>query len=209
MSRSLVCGVCGGSAAGKSTLVAAVADRLRGRGIGSVVLAVDDYYRDHGHLTVDQRALVNYDHPDSLDLERYVDDLTALAAGRPVEVPVYDFSTHCRLDEVQRAGPQPVVLADGILLLATPEVRRRLDLAVFVEAPEDLRLERRLRRDVEERGRTPESVRRQFAATVVPMYREFVAPYVEHADRIVDGTRDLATQAGELADELAGRLEAG
>ena len=204
---SVVCGICGGSGAGKSTLVRAVVDRLEQRGIEVALLPFDDYYHDHGHLEVTERALVNYDHPDSLDLERFTADLEDLAGGRSVDAPVYDLATHCRLPTSRRLSPQPVLLTEGILLLATPEVWRRLDVTVFVEAPEDLRLQRRIVRDVEERGRTPAGVRAQFAATVAPMYERFVAPFASRADRIVDGTGDLARQAEDLADPLIERLD--
>ncbi|MBC8364731.1 MAG: uridine kinase [Actinobacteria bacterium] len=204
---SVVCGICGGSGAGKSTLAGAVVEILEGSGVGVVVLPFDDYYRDHGHLGIAERALVNYDHPDSLDLAQFAADLGDLARGRPVDVPVYDFATHRRHPGTRRLSPQPVVLTEGILLLATPEVRRLLDVAVFVEAPEDIRRERRVIRDVGERGRTPESVRSQFAATVAPMYGRFVEPFAGGADRTVDGTGDLARQAADLADLLVDRLE--
>ncbi len=204
---SVVCGICGGSGAGKSTLAGTVVEVLEGRDVGVIVLPFDDYYRDHGHLGIAERALVNYDHPDSLDLAQFAADLGDLAGAISVDVPVYDFATHRRRPESRRLSPQPVVLTEGILLLATPEVRRLLDVAVFVEAPEDVRRERRIIRDVAERGRTPESVRSQFAATVAPMYERFVAPFAGGVDRTIDGTGDLTRQATDLADLLVDRLE--
>lgn len=206
MSTVIVCGICGGAGAGKSTLAGVVVGILEQLGIGVALLPFDDYYRDHGHLGIAERALVNYDHPDSLDLGRFSADLGDLADGRPVDVPVYDFTDHRRRPESRRLSPQPVVLTEGILLLATPDVRRLLDVAIFIDVPEDIRLERRIVRDVEERGRTPESVRAQFAATVAPMHERFVAPSAAHADGLVDGTGDLAEQAADLAALLVDRL---
>ena len=187
--RSTVLGVAGGSGAGKTTLVEGVVSRFGDR---AAVLWFDEYYHDLAHLDPADRATVNFDHPDSLDRGLLVEHLDGLMAGRAVDVPVYDFTTHTRTGRTRRVEPRPVVVVDGILVLAVPEVRRRLDLAVFVDAPEAVRLTRRMDRDVAERGRTPESVRAQFAATVGPMHDRFVAPSGEHAHLRLDGTVDRA-----------------
>ena len=180
-------GIAGGSCAGKTTLAEGLASRLDDR---RAVLQFDHYYRDHGHLPTGERALVNYDHPDSLDGRLFVVHLDVLAAGRAVEAPVYDFATHRRTSATDQVGPSPVVAVDGILLLAFPAVRRRLDLVVYVDAPAEVRLERRVARDVAERGRTEAGVRAQFAATVAPMYERWVAPFAQEADLLVDGLAD-------------------
>ena len=180
-------GIAGGSCAGKTTLAEGLVTRLGDR---VAVLQFDHYYRDHGHLPMRERALVNYDHPDSLDGPLFVAHLDVLAAGRAVEAPVYDFATHRRTSTTEQVGPSPVVAVDGILLLAFPAVRRRLDLVVYVDAPADVRLERRVARDVAERGRTEDGVRAQFAATVAPMHERWVAPFAHEADLIVDGLAD-------------------
>ncbi|MEC8815128.1 MAG: uridine kinase, partial [Actinomycetota bacterium] len=163
--RRTVIGVAGGSQTGKTTLAWGLEDRL---GADVSVLWFDEYYHDQVHLTPDERALVNYDHPDSLDVDLLVSHLDGLLAGRPAEAPVYDFTTHTRTGTTRRVEPRPVIVVDGILVLAFPVIRERLDVSVFVEAPAEVRLARRLDRDVRERGRTPESVRTQFAATVAP-----------------------------------------
>ncbi|MCH2426405.1 MAG: uridine kinase [Acidimicrobiales bacterium] len=197
--RRTVIGVVGGSGAGKTTLVWGLADRL---GADVSVLWFDEYYHDLVHLTPDERALVNYDHPDSLDVDLLVSHLDGLLAGRPAEVPVYDFTTHTRTGTTRRVDPRPVIVVDGILVLAFPVIRERLDVSVFVEAPAEVRLARRLDRDVRERGRTPESVRTQFAATVAPMHDAFVSPCRDLADLTLDGQGDLVANLGLIVDRL-------
>ena len=180
-------GIAGGSCAGKTTLAEGLAARL---GDHLAVLQFDHYYHDHGHLPMEERALVNYDHPYSLDERLFVAHLDELAVGSAVEAPVYDFATHRRTSTTDTVGPSPVVVVDGILLLAFPSVRQRLDLVVYVDAPAEVRLERRVVRDVAERSRTETGVRAQFAATVAPMHERWVAPFVDEADLIVDGLAD-------------------
>ena len=194
-------GVAGGSQTGKTTLAWGLEDRL---GADVSVLWFDEYYHDQVHLTPDERALVNYDHPDSLDVDLLVSHLDGLLAGRPAEVPVYDFTTHTRTGTTRRVDPRPVIVVDGILVLAFPAIRERLDVSVFVEAPAEVRLARRLDRDVRERGRTPESVRTQFAATVAPMHDAFVSPCRDLADLTLDGQGDLVANLGLIVDRLDG-----
>jgi len=191
--------VAGGSQAGKTTLARGLSDRL---GADVSVLGFDEYYHDLVHLTPDERALVNYDHPDSLDVDLLVSHLDGLLAGRPAEVPVYDFITHTRTGTTRRVDPRPVIVVDGILVLAFPVIRERLDVSVFVEAPPEVRLARRLDRDVRERGRTPEGVRTQFAATVAPMHDAFVSPCRDLADLTLDGQGDLVANLGLIVDRL-------
>jgi len=139
-----------------------------------------------------------------------VEHLDSLLTGRAVEVPIYDFSTHTRTGSTRRVDPRSVVVVDGILVLAVPEVRDRIDLAVFVDAPEQVRLGRRLERDVRERGRTPESVRAQFAATVAPMHETHVVPSGEYADLLLDGAGELARNVDmvvDAVDQMVVRLE--
>ncbi len=195
-----VVGIVGGSCAGKTTLARALTGRL---GDEATYLAFDQYYRDHGHLTIEERAIVNYDHLDSLDYGLFLAHLDDLVTGRPVEVPVFDFATHCRTDQIRRLDPRPVVVADGVLLFAIPGITDRLDLSIFVDATEELRLARRLYRDVRERGRTAESVQAQFVATVGPSHRLFVEPYRDSADFVVTGEGDPRSAVEEILTRLA------
>ncbi len=178
-------GISGGSGAGKTSLAGCLASLFSGE---TSVLQFDCYYKDHGHLSLGERKLVNYDHPDSLDKELFVTHLDELAAGRLIEVPVYDFETHTRTFETETIFSKPLIILDGILLLVFPEIRSRLDLAVYIEAPQATRLARRVFRDVSERGRTEEGARSQFASTVTPMHELYVAPSLKEADLVLDGS---------------------
>lgn len=189
----VVCGICGGSGAGKTTLTRRIVDRLGDRDVS--VLAFDAYYRDLSHLPLSQRRARNFDHPDSLDSELFIEHLDALRQGRVVEVPVYDFATHTFSGRFHTVAPAPLLLVEGILLLAFSEVAQRLDFSVYLDVSRDLRLQRRIKRDVAERGRKPENVRRQFAATVSPMHDAYVQPHRDRADLIVtDPVPDLLSQ---------------
>jgi uridine kinase len=180
---SVVLGVAGGSGSGKSTVVSEVR-RLLGAD-ATTVLHQDAYYRNLSHIPFGERVAVNFDHPQSLETELMVEHVECLLRGEPVDVPLYDFSTHTRRLETEPRDPAPVVILDGILVLADARLRDRMDLKVFVDTEADLRLIRRIRRDVIERGRTPESVIAQYEATVRPMHLEFVEPSKRHADLVV------------------------
>ncbi len=181
----VVVGIAGGSGAGKSTLVwQLVAELGPDR---ALVLAHDSYYRDPPDWNREARRARNYDQPAALDTELLIEQLDQLAAGRAVEVPVYDFLAHARCAVTRRAEPRPVILLDGILCLTEPELRKRIDLAVFVDADEATRFERRLQRDVRERGRSPDSVARQFRDTVQPMHQKYVEPSRRFADLVIAG----------------------
>lgn len=196
-----VFGICGGTGAGKTTLTRRLMERLD-PGTASV-LAYDAYYRDLSHLPFAERRRRNFDHPDSLDSELFLKHLDALRAGVDVDVPVYDFSTHTLSGRYERVAAAPLVLVEGILLLALAEATERLDCSVFLDVPQELRLQRRVQRDMAERGRPEDHVRRQFAATVAPMHDAFVQPSRRRADRIVAAA---SVDADQLADELAAML---
>jgi uridine kinase len=176
-------GVAGGSGSGKTTVAQAI---LRAVGETRIAfLAQDSYYRDVVHGA--QRELLdhNFDHPSALDTELLVEHLEALKSSRAVNVPLYDFVHHRRTGQTRRVEPQPVILVEGILLLAEPKLRQLLDVKVFVDTDADVRLVRRLRRDMEERGRAVDDVLRQYMRTVRPMHLEFVEPSKRWADVIV------------------------
>ncbi len=193
---TMTCGISGGSGAGKTTLTRHLLERLGQSEVS--VLAFDAYYRDQGHLPPADRSLVNYDHPDSLDHDLFAAHVEALRTGSDIEAPVYDFATHTRTREVQRIEARNVVIVEGILLLSFDAIAEALDVAVFIDVPEDVRLERRILRDVRERGRVPNDVRRQFAQTVAPMHDTFVEPYRHLAHRTVAMHEDY----NDVADEL-------
>jgi uridine kinase len=192
--RPLLVGVAGGSGSGKTTVVERLIEALAPEPVSRI--QHDAYYRDYAHLSEAERSAINFDHPDALESDLLVEHLDALCEGRLVRVPVYDFTTHTRLEEIHEVRPTRVVLVDGILVLAEPEVRRRLDLAIFVDTAADVRLQRRIERDLVERGRTSESVLRQHENTVHPMHLEFVEPSKGYADLIIPrgGENEVAVQ---------------
>lgn len=181
--RPVVLGVAGGSGSGKSTVVREVR-RILGEAQASV-LHHDAYYRDLAHLPFERRVDVNFDHPDSLETELMVEHIGRLLQGQAVDVPTYDFATHTRSARTERMAPTPVLVLDGILVLADARLREAMDLKVFVDTDPDIRLLRRIRRDVVKRGRTADSVIAQYEATVRPMHLEFVEPSKRHADLVV------------------------
>jgi uridine kinase len=180
--RPLFIGLAGGSGSGKTTIAESVLDRLDGQ---VALVHHDAYYRHAPELSYEERTKVNYDHPASLETELLVQHLIALRSGVAIERPVYDFSVHLRSDDTVRVEPAPVVVVEGILVLSEPELRSELDLKIFVDTDSDIRLARRLQRDIEERGRTVNSVVSQYFETVRPMHIEYVETSKRYADLII------------------------
>jgi uridine kinase len=179
----MVIGVAGGSGSGKTTVVRRIVDSLGPD--QATVLDHDRYYRDRNDLRFEERAALNYDHPDALETDLMVQHVHALKAGQTVEVPVYDFSRHTRLPSTEPAFPRRAIIVEGILVFVDAALRALMDLKVFVDTDPDTRFIRRLRRDVAERGRTMESVIDQYQSTVKPMHLEFVEPSKRYADIIL------------------------
>ncbi len=202
----LVIGLAGGTGSGKTT----VANVIRARaGAGRIAyLPHDAYYRDFADLPKAQRDLINWDHPDSLDTELMIAHLQALRAGQTVELPVYDFTTHTRTPRTVPVAPQPIILVEGILIFADARLRALFDIKIFVDTDSDIRFIRRLQRDIAERGRTADSVIRQYLATVRPMHLEFVEPSKRYADIIIPegGYNEVAMDM--LAARVDGLLKA-
>ena len=176
-------GVAGGSGSGKTTVARAILESV---GSGHIAfLAQDSYYRDIDWSTPDALRHHNFDHPHALDNDLLVEHVQGLKSGEAIEVPIYDMVTHSRRSETRHVDPRPVILVEGILLLAEPRLRELLDFKIFVDTDADVRLMRRLRRDMNRRGRTLDDVLRQYAETVRPMHLEFVEPSKRWADVIV------------------------
>jgi uridine kinase len=181
--KPIVIGIAGGTGSGKTTVANAILKRVGNHRIA--YLPHDAYYRELKDLPPIQRAAVNFDHPDSLESELMHADIVRLKNWEPVNLPVYDFSTHSRTDRTIRVNPQPVIIVEGILIFAEPELREIFDVKLFVDTDPDLRFIRRLQRDIAERGRTMEKVIQQYLTTVRPMHLEFVEPSKRYADVII------------------------
>jgi uridine kinase len=179
----VIIGIAGGTGSGKTTVARAVYDRVGPDRIEWI--SHDSYYRNFDALPPEERAKINFDHPDSLESELLTRHLDVLSKGSSVDVPVYDFATHSRKTETQRVEPRKVIIVEGILVLAEPELRKRIDIKLFVDTPADIRFVRRLMRDIESRGRSLPSVVQQYMNTVRPMHEEFVEPSKRHADLII------------------------
>lgn len=195
-SSILVIGVTGGSGSGKTTFARMLQANMGDQFCG--LLHQDSYYRDMHEYFDRDGGRVNFDHPDSVEFELLVRHIKDLKAGYDIEVPIYDFATHTRQFETMPFPCRPVLILDGILLLTQTELRPLLDFAFFVDTQEDLRFQRRLQRDVRERGRTPEGVREQFFNHVKPMHDLFVDPSRKFADRIISGEKSF----GPVIDEI-------
>ena len=183
MKTPVIIGIAGGTGSGKTTVARAIYDRVGKDRIEWI--SHDSYYRNFDGYSPEQRHQINFDHPDSLETELLTRHLDVLAKGSSVDVPLYDFSTHSRRAETQHVEPRKVVIVEGILVLAEPELRKRIDIKLFVDTPPDIRLLRRLTRDIESRGRSIQSVVQQYLTTVRPMHEEFVEPSKRHADLII------------------------
>ena len=198
--RSYVVGIAGGTGSGKTTVAEKLASAMPpGR---CVTIDHDAYYRDQGHLPPADRDAINYDHPSVLDSALLALHLRELRDGRPVEVPIYDFATHTRRRDTRSVAPARVILVEGILVFAEPALREQMDIKIFVDTDADIRLMRRIRRDLEERGRTFQSVRDQYHATVRPMHIEYVEPSKRWADLIVPEGGDNRVALDVLLGQL-------
>lgn len=200
--KPVVVGVAGGTGSGKTTVARAILDRA---GTGQISLIQHDaYYKDLGDLPLSQRVMRNFDHPDALDNGLLILHLKELKAGRAIEMPVYDFTTHTRTGQSHRVEPHPVILVEGILIFADEALRQLMDVKIFVDTQADIRFIRRLQRDLAERGRTMESVIHQYLATVRPMHEQFVEPTKRYADIVIPegGFNEVAM------DLIAARIKA-
>lgn len=182
-SRPYFVGVVGGTGAGKTTVARNIMVALPSGTVA--MIAHDSYYRPRPDLNLAERELINFDHPDALDNELLIEHLDRLRAGKSVDVPIYDFATHLRRSETLRVEAAPIIIVEGILVLADRELRERLDVKLYVDTDADIRILRRVKRDLDERGRTFEQVREQYHATVRPMHLQFVEPSKRWADVII------------------------
>ena len=210
--KPLIIGVAGGTGSGKTTAVRQIMEALGSRDV--VVIQHDSYYRDRSYLSPEERACINYDHPDALETDLFADHLELLISGKPAEIPVYDFVTHTRRRETVLVEPASVIVVEGILILADKRLRSLMDIKIFVDTDDDVRFIRRMERDVRERGRSYESVVEQYLGSVKPMHIEFVEPSKRYADIIIPegGYNSVAidlvvTKLASLLDQTSPSLD--
>ncbi len=181
--KSIIIGIAGGTGSGKTTIAKNI---VREYGHGEVLrLELDSYYRDQSQLTLEERKKINYDHPTSLEVELLTQHIDALCQGQTVHMPIYNFATHNRSKDFRQVEPHRVIIIEGILALSYPELTSRMDVKLYVDTPADIRFIRRLKRDIMERGRSIDSVIKQYKTTVRPMHAQFVEPNKYLADLII------------------------
>ncbi|MDX2138393.1 MAG: uridine kinase [Chloroflexota bacterium] len=202
--RPVTIAVAGGSGSGKTTVSNAILERVGSDHIA--YLPHDAYYKDLRHMPHDMRRQINFDHPDSLDTALLAQHVKCLQAREPVEIPVYDFTRHERTTHIQLVSPHPIILVEGILILAEAELRPLFDVKIFVDTDADLRFIRRMKRDIVERGRTAESVINQYLETVRPMHLEFVEPSKRYADVIIPEGGFNMVAIDMVSDRIRGLL---
>ncbi|HUQ32120.1 MAG TPA: uridine kinase [Pyrinomonadaceae bacterium] len=204
----MIIGICGGTGSGKTTVANSILESVNASEVAFI--QQDSYYRNLKDLPLDYRQAVNFDHPDALDNDLLVHHVRKLKAGGSVELPLYDFKTHTRLNDTLLIEPKPIVIIEGILIFAEPRLLEQMDIRVFVDTPDDIRFIRRLRRDIAERGRTVDSVIEQYLATVRPMHMQFVEPSKRYADVIIpEGGHNLVSIdliSGKIRERLSSAL---
>ena len=199
MDNILVIGIAGGSGSGKTTLTKKLMEKF---GDNITVLSHDNYYKRHDELTYEERAQLNYDEPEALDTSLMVYQLDQLRHGQAIDCPVYDFTQHNRSNETIRINPERVILVEGIMIFASEELRNLMDIRIFVDTDADIRLSRRIKRDVTKRGRSLESVINQYKTTVKPMHEKHVEPSKKYADLVVpEGGKNVVA-----LDMIEGRI---
>lgn len=181
--KPLLIGICGGTGSGKTTVAKSIFKSFPEKNIA--IIEQDSYYKDQAHLTMDQRVLTNYDHPLSFDTELLLTHLKELLAGEAIQKPIYDFSIHTRSNLSIEVQPRDIIILEGIMILEDERLRDLMDLKIFVDTDADIRIIRRIKRDMEERKRTLDSVIKQYIQTVKPAHEQFIEPYKKFADLII------------------------
>ena len=202
----MIIGICGGTGSGKTTIARAIVDAVGSENV--VLVEQDSYYRNLADMPLDDRHHANFDHPDAIDSDLLVNHVKRLKLGQPIDMPIYDMVTHTRSDRVEVIEPRPVVIVEGILIFAEPRILELLDVRVFVDTPDDVRLIRRLRRDINERGRTFERTLDQYEKTIRPMHTEFVEPSKRIADVIIPEGGQTDTSVSMLCSLVREKLKA-
>ena len=182
---SILIGIAGGTGSGKTSIANYLLKQFGNDEL--IVIEQDSYYKDNSNLSMDERNQQNFDHPEAIDIELFNKQMESLLDGKPVKIPIYDFSNHNRIEQLQLVKPTKIIIIEGILTLHFESLRELMDIKVFVDVPDKIRFKRRLSRDIKKRGRTLMSVTNQYENTVYPMYKQFVEPSKDFADIIITG----------------------
>lgn len=201
----LIIGIAGGTGCGKTTVVNQILTQLPEGEVG--IISQDSYYKDTSHLTYDERIKINFDHPRSIDFELLEQHLKELKQGQPIDQPVYSFVKHNRTGDTIRTKPRKVMIVEGILILAHPELREMFDIKIFVHADSDERLIRRLKRDITERGRDIDEVLTRYQNTLKPMHQQFIQPMMEYADIIIPNNKYNTVAVGIVKTIINEKLQ--
>jgi len=193
-------GVYGGTGSGKTTIVSKIVSEFPTNEIQ--VISQDSYYKDNSHLTFEERCALNFDHPDAIDFPLLYQHVNSLKNGENIEQPVYSFETHNRTKETVTVVPKKILIIEGILILNYPKLRSLFDLKIFIDADSDMRMERRVSRDISERGRTPEEVLNRYLNTLKPMHKQFIEPMKVHADITLENHQNTPLNLSELIDKI-------
>lgn len=193
-------GVYGGTGSGKTTIVAQIVSEFPTSEIQ--VISQDSYYKDNTHLSFEERCMLNFDHPDAIDFELLCQHISALKNGETIAQPIYCFKTHNRTKETVSVSPKKILIVEGILILNYPKLRRMFDLKLYVDANSDMRMERRVSRDITERGRTPEEVLSRYIKTLKPMHQQFIEPMKVHADVVLENHQNKPLDLTKLIAKI-------
>ena len=185
VNSSILIGIAGGTGSGKTSIANYLLKQFGNDEL--IVIEQDSYYKDNSNLSMDERNQQNFDHPEAIDIQLFNKQLESLLEGKPVKIPIYDFSNHNRIEKFQLVKPTKIIIIEGILTLHFESLRKLMDIKVFVDVPDKIRFKRRLSRDIKKRGRTLMSVTNQYENTVYPMYKQFVEPSKDFADIIITG----------------------
>jgi uridine kinase len=196
----IIIGVFGGTGSGKTTIVNQIVSDFNASDIQ--VISQDAYYKDNSNITYDARCLLNFDHPEAIDFELLYQHLSALKNGETIEQPVYNFKTHNRTDKTLEISPKKILILEGILIMNYPKLRSLLDLKVFIDTNSDMRMERRVNRDISERGRTPKEVMDRYLKTLKPMHDQFIEPMKIHADMVIENHENASINLNMLIAKI-------
>ena len=196
----IIIGVFGGTGSGKTTIVNQIVSDFNASDIQ--VISQDAYYKDNSSITYEERCLLNFDHPEAIDFELLYEHLSDLKNGENIQQPIYDFKTHNRTDKTLQISPKKILILEGILIMNYPKLRSLLDLKVFIETNSDMRMERRVKRDITERGRTPKEVMDRYLNNLKPMHDQFIEPMKMHADLIVENHKNTLINLDKLISKI-------